>query len=64
MIGAFKTVSAKRINESRGTPEGGVWQRDYFEHVIRDEEELRRIREYIAQNPLSWEIDEENPGRS
>ena len=64
LIGAFKTVSAKRINESRGTPGGGVWQRDSFEHVIRDEEDLRRIREYIAQNPLSWEIDEENPGRS
>jgi len=40
-----------------------VWQRNYFEHVIRDEEDLRRIREYIAHNPPSWEIDEENPGR-
>ena len=40
-----------------------VWQRNYFEHVIRDEEDLRRIREYIAHNPLSSEIDEENPGR-
>jgi putative transposase len=41
-----------------------IWQRNYFEHVIRDEEDLRRIREYIAHNPLSWEIGEENPGRS
>ena len=41
-----------------------IWQRNCCEHVICDEEDLRRIREYIAQNPLSWEIDEENPGRS
>jgi REP element-mobilizing transposase RayT len=62
-IGALKTVSAKRINELRGTPGAAVWQRNYFEHVLRDEEDLRRIREYIAHNPLSSEIDEENPGR-
>ena len=40
-----------------------VWQRNYYEHVIRTEAELQAIREYIAQNPLAWEHDEENPGR-
>ena len=37
------------------------WQRNYFEHVIRNEEDLFRIKEYIQNNPLQWEIDEENP---
>jgi putative transposase len=37
------------------------WQRNYFEHIIRNEEDLFRIREYIQNNPLQWELDEENP---
>jgi putative transposase len=39
------------------------WQRNYFEHIIRNEEDLFRIREYILNNPLQWESDEENPFR-
>jgi REP element-mobilizing transposase RayT len=39
------------------------WQRNYYEHVIRNDEDLFRIREYIRNNPLKWEIDEENPNR-
>ena len=41
-----------------GTP---VWQRNYYEHVIRDEKELNGIREYILYNPLTWKRDVENP---
>ena len=63
VVGSYKAAVTKRINESRGTPGAAVWQRNYYEHVIRHEEDLRRIREYIAQNPLAWEHDEENPGR-
>ncbi len=37
------------------------WQRNYYEHVIRDESELGRICEYIRANPLNWEADENNP---
>ncbi len=37
------------------------WQRNYYEHVIRNEDELNQIRKYIAENPLKWERDEENP---
>ena len=37
------------------------WQRNYFEHTIRNEEDFIRIREYIMNNPLQWELDEENP---
>jgi REP element-mobilizing transposase RayT len=61
LIGAFKTVSTKRINELRGTPGATVWQRNYYEHIIRDEEELNRVRQYIADNPARWQQDPENP---
>ena len=40
-----------------------LWQRNYYERVIRDEEELNRIRQYILLNPLKWEFDRENPLR-
>jgi len=39
----------------------GLWQRNYFDHIIRDDEFLNRIREYIIQNPMQWEFDRENP---
>ncbi len=40
-----------------------LWQRNYYEHVIRDENSLERIREYIINNPLRWHLDRENPYR-
>jgi REP element-mobilizing transposase RayT len=61
LIGAFKTISTKHINELRGTPGVSVWQRNYYEHIIRDGDGLDRIRNYIAENPLRWEFDRENP---
>jgi len=60
-VGGFKAVVTKRINESRGLPGAPVWQRNYFEHVIRSEDSLNRIRQYILDNPLRWEFDRENP---
>ena len=39
-----------------------VWQRNYYEHIIRDEADLSRIREYIVSNPARWDEDDENPG--
>ncbi len=38
-----------------------VWQRNYYEHIIRDESDLRRIRDYIVNNPARWQDDEDNP---
>jgi putative transposase len=38
-----------------------VWQRNYWEHIIRDEYEMNRIREYVATNPAKWETDRLNP---
>jgi putative transposase len=61
LIGAFKTVSTKRINELRLTSGGPFWQRNYYEHVIRNEAELAEVREYILNNPACWDEDENNP---
>jgi len=61
LVAAFKTVSTKRINEMRGTPGLPVWQRNYYEHVVRSEDELNRVRQYILDNPTRWEEDRENP---
>lgn len=61
LIGAFKTVSTKRLNEMRGTPGAVLWHRDFYEHVIRDAADLRRIRAYIAANPARWGRDRNHP---
>lgn len=63
VVRAFKTFSARRINEMRGSPGIAVWQRNYYEHVVRSDNELDRIREYIMNNPVQWELDLENPSR-
>ena len=61
IVRALKTFSARRINEQRGTPGTPVWQRNYYEHVIRSDDNLLRIRQYIADNPARWAEDPENP---
>ena len=43
---------------------GRIWQRNYYERVVRGEKELQRAREYIALNPLEWLLDSENPDRT
>ena len=60
-IAGFKSAATKRINAIRGTPGVPVWQRNYYEHVIRDDDDLGRVRRYIAENPLRWDEDPENP---
>ncbi|MCP9448369.1 MAG: hypothetical protein NNA22_12480 [Nitrospira sp.] len=61
IVRLFKSATTKRINERRGTPGAPIWQRNYYEHIIRDDESLNRIRQYIAENPLRWHLDRENP---
>jgi REP element-mobilizing transposase RayT len=61
IIRAFKSFSAREINRLRQVSGAAVWQRDYFEHVIRDDEGLYAIRDYIITNPQRWEEDKENP---
>lgn len=60
-IGWFKMNSAKQINQFRNTPDIPVWQRNYYEHIIRNENDLDKIRNYIVENPLKWDMDENNP---
>ena len=54
IIRSFKSAVTKRINAIRHTPGERVWQRNYYEHVIRDERALWAIRNYIRENPRNW----------
>ena len=63
IIGRLKMNTAKQINIIRKTPGSSVWQRNYYEHIIRSEESLNRMREYIQNNQLKWGLDEYNPDK-
>jgi len=56
-----REMSPKNVKFNSGFNGDTVWQRNYYEHVIRDEADLNKIREYILNNPLQWALDEENP---
>ena len=59
---SIKGYTARLVNEKLDR-RGPLWQRSFYERVIRDEDELNRIRQYIIDNPMRWEEDEENPNR-
>ncbi len=59
IIRYFKAKSTKLIHDVKS--HNFKWQRNYYEHIIRNENELNRIREYIINNPLKWEYDRDNP---
>ena len=61
IVRALKTFSARRINSLLGTPSVPFWQRNYYEHVIRNEKEWDEIAAYTADNPLNWATDPDNP---
>jgi putative transposase len=61
IVQLFTSITSKRINQMHdlfGTP---VWQQNYYEHIIRSDDELNNIRGYILDNPLNWPEDDENP---
>lgn len=63
VVRAFKSISAiagNRLLQRQGQP---LWQRNYYERIIRNDEELNRVREYIINNPAHWDYDDENPRR-
>ncbi len=60
MLRYFKSASARRVNLLCKTPGAAVWQRNYYEHLLRGEGELADICRYIRENPLRWLKDEEN----
>ena len=57
----FKTFSGRRINRLRNSTGQAVWQRNFYDHVIRDEKTLAAVREYIVNNPAKWSEDYYNP---
>ena len=61
VVRGFKTFSSRRVNEIRGVSGIPVWQRNYYEHIIRNEKDLDEIREYVINNPIKWDLDDENP---
>ena len=61
IVGSYKSTVTNQINRSRGNPGAPVWQRNYYEHVIRNETALHGIRQYIIHNPAKWADDPNNP---
>ncbi len=61
VVRALKSFSARRVNELRGTGGAPVWQRNYYEQIIRDERSLGMVRDYIAGNPTRWDADQLHP---
>lgn len=60
IVAFFKHETTKYINALRHTPDERVWQRNYYEHIIRNETELERLQRYIVENPVRWDTDAEN----
>jgi len=61
IIQNFKSVSTRKINAQRALPGVPVWQRNYWERIIRNDAELGHVRQYIANNPARWACDRANP---
>ena len=61
MVRGFKGAASRRINEICSTPGAAVWQRNYYEHVIRNDDDYNRIAEYVANNPQRWVEDSLHP---
>jgi REP element-mobilizing transposase RayT len=57
IVRGLKSFSAREINRVHGKPGRRVWQRGYYESVIRNETQLSRLRRYVTDNPARWEID-------
>lgn len=60
IVRSFKAIVARRAHKELGW-KGPVWQRNYFERVLRDGQEFSDASRYVAENPLKWEWDRENP---
>ena len=58
IVRAFKTFTAPKINEMQNTYGKKLWQRNYYEHIIRNDKSHQHIADYIMNNPATWENDE------
>jgi putative transposase len=64
IVAYFKYQSTKKINSiDHSGVITKIWQRNYYEHIIRDNEDMKRIWKYIESNPIMWADDDENPVR-
>jgi putative transposase len=63
IIRAFKGFSARAIAELDPSLRSAVWQRGFYDHIIRNSDDLTNVRRYIYQNPARWEFDRENQSR-
>ena len=61
IVNGFKAAATRRIRALDGLARASIWQRNYYEHIIRNQRSLDAIREYIANNPANWANDRENP---
>ena len=61
IVAYFKYQSTKHINQHHNTPGTRIWQRNYHDHIIRDDIDLQRLCEYIQNNPRKWELDQLHP---
>ena len=61
IIGSFKSAVTKKLHGTKIINKEKIWQRNYYEHVIRDEDDYQQIADYIETNPLNWEYDRDNP---
>lgn len=57
IVRGFKSAVTTQINQKRCTPGNPVWQRNYWEHIIRDKKDLYNVQAYILNNPIQWEND-------
>ena len=64
IVGSFKSAVSREINTGSDSPSIRVWQRGYYDRVLRTDEELEAVRRYIFENPAAWAMDPENPARS
>jgi putative transposase len=61
IVGVFKSFSSRRIHAANASSPKKIWQRGYYEHIVRNPEECERIKRYILKNPARWAFDRENP---
>jgi len=59
IVGSFKSAVTKRIGREHNAT--GIWQRNYYEHIIRDPKDMQNKTDYIEANPSMWMDDDENP---
>lgn len=61
LVRSYKSAVTRQINILRGTRGAPVWQRSFYDHIVRSPDDLNHIRQYITENPLKWHLDRDPP---